>query len=364
VPQGHEKSITQRAARPRPKGLPAAAGGTGPHVRTRDVAARAGVSVATVSRVLNGADSVAPEYRDKVLAAVEALGYRPNRLARNLRRQGAEMIGLVVSDIENPHFAQMVRAAEDEAYRRGYRVLLCNTDESPEKQAAYLEVLAGERVRGVILAPSDPAGREISQLLDLGIPVVAFDRSVRDPRADAVLVQNARAAELATEHLLAMGRERIGFIGGPVTTETGRERTAGYEATMRRHGLTPRVADGAFRIATAASAAATLLDAGPLDGLVVANNLMAIGALETLRARRIAVPEGIALVAFDDPFWADVVQPALTTLAQPIRAMVESAIELLLDRISGARGEPERIVFEFELRVRESSRAGFQGQGG
>ncbi|MEW6637580.1 MAG: LacI family DNA-binding transcriptional regulator, partial [Actinomycetota bacterium] len=149
----------------------------------KDVADRAGVSPATVSRVLNGAATVRPEYRERVLAAIEELGYRPNRLASNLRRRKAETIGVVVSDIENPHFTQMVRAVEDAAYRRGYRVLLCNTDEEPEKQRSYLEVLADERVLGVILSPSDPRGAEISRLLDLGIPVVTFDRTVEDPRA-------------------------------------------------------------------------------------------------------------------------------------------------------------------------------------
>jgi LacI family transcriptional regulator len=336
----------------------------GAHPRILDVASRAGVSTATVSRVLNGVDSVAVDHRERVLAAVDALGYRPNRLARNLRKTRTDMIGVVASDIENPHFAAMVRAAEDEAYRRGYRVLLCNTDESPEKQASYLEILAGERVRGVILVPSDPAGREITHLLDLGIPVVAFDRRVEDPRADAVLGENVGAARIATEHLLQLGRRQLGFMGGPDKTQTARERRSGYELAMRAHDLEPRLADGGFRIGAAATATGTLLDRGPLDGLVVANNLMAIGVLETLRARRIAVPEDVALVAFDDPFWADFVQPALTTLAQPIRRMVESAIRLLLERIDGDRSEPERMVFDFELRVRDSSRTEPRRQGG
>jgi LacI family transcriptional regulator len=132
---------------------------------------------------------------------------------------------------------------------------------------------------------------------------------------------------------------------------------------MRAHVLEPRVADGAFRIAIAASATAKVLDGGPLDGLVIANNLMAIGALEMLRARGLRIPDDIAIVAFDDPFWADIVQPALTTLAQPIRLMVASAIQLLLERMAGDRTEPRRIVFDFELRVRDSWRAEPQAQG-
>jgi DNA-binding LacI/PurR family transcriptional regulator len=274
------------------------------------------------------------------------------------------MIGVVASDIENPHFAEMVRAAEDEAYRRGYRVLLCNTDESPKKEASYLEVLAGERVRGVILAPSDPRSRAVGQLLDLGIPVVAFDRQVDDPRADAVLGQNDRASRMATEHLLQLGRRRIGFVGGPATTQTAREREAGYVATMRANGLEWRAIDGGFRIAPAATATEALLNDVSLDGLIVANNLMAIGVLEVLRARGVKVPDDIALVAFDDPFWADLVAPALTTLAQPIRRMVETAIDLLFARIDGGpHREPQKVLFNFELRVRDSSKGQERIQG-
>src|SRR5215216_6373132 len=139
-------------------------------MRIKDVAERAGVSPATVSRVLNGAASVRAEYRERVLRVIEELGYRPNRLASNLRHQKAEMIGVVISDIENPHFTQMVRAVEDAAFRRGYRILLCNTDENPEKQKAYLQVLAAERVLGILISPSDPAGEEISELIELGDP--------------------------------------------------------------------------------------------------------------------------------------------------------------------------------------------------
>ena len=183
--------------------------------KIKEVAERAGVSPATVSRVLSGTPGVRPASRERVLQAVAELDYRPNRLGRNLRQQNSETLGVVVSDIENPHFTQMVRAVEDAAYGRGFRVLLCNTDEMAEKQRAYLEVLAAERVLGVILAPSDPAGEEIGRLLDLGIPVVAFDRVVGDPRADAVIVDNAEGSRRATEHLIRAGHERIGFVSGP-----------------------------------------------------------------------------------------------------------------------------------------------------
>ncbi len=324
-------------------------------MRLREVAEKAGVSPATVSRVLNGAPSVGAEYREKVLAAIRELGYRPNRLASNLRRQKVGMIGVVVSDIENPHFTQMVRAVEDAAYRKGYRVLLCNTDESAEKQRSYLEVLAAERVLGVVISPSEPASPEISALLDLGIPVVAFDRALTDPRADAVIVDNEAGTWLGTEHLLRAGHERVGFVGGLETIGTSGERLNGYQRAMREAGLEPRVAPGGSRISEGRTATERLLRPGDLTAIIVGNNLMTIGALEALRANAIRVPREISIVAVDDPYWADLVQPPLTTLAQPVRRMAYRSVDLLMERIDGNREQPRRVVFDLELRVRGST---------
>lgn len=323
-------------------------------MKMRDVAERAGVSPATVSRVLNGSETVGEGYREKVFGAIEELGYRPNRLASNLRKQKAEMIGVVVSDIENPHFTQMVRAVEDAAYGGGYRVLLCNTDETPEKQRLYLEMLEAERVLGVIISPSDPSAPEVSDLLDLDIPVVAFDRAMEDGRADAVVADNVGGVRLATEHLAGLGHKRIGFVGGPEKVETGAERLEGYRQAMLASGLDPVWRDGKFRMEDARNATLQLLDADGITALVVANNLMAIGALRALKDRDLKIPRDIALVSVDDPFWAELVDPPLTTLAQPVREMAEAAAGLLFERIDGKRTTPRKLTFPFELRVRGS----------
>lgn len=325
-------------------------------VKIKEVAARAGVSPATVSRVLNGSAGVSAENQAKVRAAVAALGYRPNRVARNLRRRQVEMIGIVITDIANPHFYEMVRVVEARAFRRGYRVLLCNIADSAEKQRAYLDILAAERVRGVILAGIDPHDDEIRQVLDLGIPIVAYDRAVDDPRADAVLVDNFDGGRRATEHLLAAGHERIGFVAGLNSLQIAADRQAGYEAAMRVAGREPRSASGNFRPEGGYRAANILLAApNPVTALVVAGNMMTIGVVEALRGRGVRVPDDVAIVALDDPFWAALVDPPLTALAQPVSRMAERAGDLLFDRIDGMEGPARHVIFTFELRVRASS---------
>lgn len=323
--------------------------------RIREVAERAGVSPATVSRALNGDPRISEQTRAKVLAAARELDYRPNLIARSLRRQETAKIGVVVSDIENPHFTHAVRAIEDHAFPRGYQVLLCNTDETPEKQHEYLEMLASERVRGVILVPADPKDTSIAALLDLGIPVVAFDRVVADERADAVFVDNRDGARRATEHLLRLGRRRVALVGGLVDIQTGHERQRGYEEAIAAAGGEPIIAAGAFRTEPAAWATRQLLaEHADVDAIVAANNLMAIGVLRALREAGRVVPDDVALVAMDNPVWAEMIDPPLTALAQPVRRMATAAAELLLQRITRERTQARHMVFHFDLIVRAS----------
>jgi DNA-binding LacI/PurR family transcriptional regulator len=325
----------------------------------QEVAKRAGVSSATVSRVLNGDTRVSAVNRDRVRQAVAELAYRPNRIARSLRRQQTESIGVVVSDIENPHFTQAVRAIEDTAHAHGFRVLLCNTDETPAKQREYLDVLEAERVLGVILAPADPEDFTISRLIDLNVPIVAFDRSVRDPRADSVTADNTEAVRIATRHLIGLGHARIGFVGGLEHIQTGADRLAGYRQEIETANLTPFETAGNFRLGIAEEATNAFLDQHPdLTALVIANNLMTAGALRALRSRNLRVPGDIAIVAIDDPFWAELVDPPLTTLAQPVRQMATTAVTLLFDRMHDPQSAARHEIFRFELRIRQSCGSG------
>ncbi len=327
----------------------------GGRLRIGDVARLAGVSPATVSRVLTGSQPVSEDTRQRVLEVVSRFDYQPSRLAKNLRQGRAETVGVVVSDIENPHFATMVRAIEDELYRRGKRVLLCNTSEDAAKQASYLDVMAAERVLGVLISPSDPDGAEISRLIDLGIPVVAFDRHVNDPRADAVTADNVEAARIACRLLIGAGHRRIGFVAGRADVQTGDDRMAGYRMEMAANGLEERAAAGGFTVEGGCAATEILLRQEPrITALVVSNNQMTLGAIQCLRERGLAIPGDVAVVAFDDPAWASLIDPPLTTLAQPLRQMAAAAVELLFERMSDGRLQPVRPVFQLELRVRRS----------
>lgn len=322
----------------------------------KQVAERAGVSTATVSRVLRGKTPVEAQKRELVLTAVAELGYRPNLLASNLRRQKTAKIGVVVPDIENPIFSRAIQVFEEIAYNRGFRVLLCNTEDEPVKQQSYLEVLADERVEGILLVPYQSDGPEIAATLDKGIPIVAYDRQVDDPRADAVVQDNFEGARRATELLIELGHQRIGFISGLSELQPGAERLAGYEAAIRQHGLSSYVASGEFRIRRAKDAATELLShPDGLTGLVLGSNLMAIGALRAIRELGVRVPDDLSFVCLGEPWWADLVDPPMTTVAWPVRRMAEAAANLLFERIAGTRTQSRCMVYGFEIRIRRSS---------
>lgn len=325
-------------------------------VGIRDVAHRAGVSPATASRALNGSATVSDELKTRVLEAAAALGYRPNNLARSLRRQRTDTIGVIVSDIANPHHSEAVRVMEDAASHAGWRLILCNSDERVDKQRTYLELLADERVGAVILSAADEAGSGMDALLDLGIPVVAFDRVIDDPRVDAVTCDNEAGVRALTRHLIDLGHRRIAFVGGRPQVATGSGRLAGYRAAMQAAGLRPVVEAADFRADRAEFATRRLLRRRRRPtALVVANNTMAVGALRAVREAGLAVPHDVAIATVDDPVWAELMDPPLTALAQPVRGMAEAAVRLVLERVAGERQDAVRIVLPMELRVRRSS---------
>lgn len=320
-----------------------------------EVARLAVVSPATVSRVLNGDPRVDAGYRERVLTAVDQLNYRPNRLARHLRKQQTATIALVVPDITNPHFTEIIKAVEAETYGAGYHLVVCNTDERADKQATYLDMLAAERVSGAIISPADPSGGEISDLIDHGIPVVAFDREMSDSRADAVVADNVEGARTAASLLIRAGHRDLFLLSGRADVSTGADRLKGFEQAIREAGLELRYTDAAFREDAAYDAVAELLASDRLPtAFVAANNLMTLGTLRALHEARVKIPSDVAIVGIDDPPWSALVDPPLTTVSQPVAEMAHDAISILFERIAGATDSPHRHVHAFDLQLRGS----------
>jgi len=323
----------------------------------KDVAKAAGVSTATVSRVLSNGAHVRPEVRERVMEAVAQLAYRPNLLARSLRSQQTNTIGLIVSDIRNPFFTAISRAVEDTAYEQGFSLVLCNTDENPEKEAIYLNLMHDENVAGVIFSPTRQTAANFTAL-KVTFPTVIVDRSIQDADVDVVLLDNVDAAYRLTTHLIENGYQRIGAICGE-TSSTGRERYAGFEKALRARDLSP-IADHVKyvqpKIEAGYAAALKILDsAQPPAALLATNSLLAAGALQAIRERNLSIPGDIALVTFDETTWASLVQPPLTLIAQPTNEIGKTATELLLQRITDPHRPTRQVILKGQLLVRGSS---------
>ncbi len=320
----------------------------------KDVARQAGVSAATVSRALAGLPSVSEATRQKVLEAVQALDYRPDLAARRLRSRRSTVIGLVVSDIRNTFFTEVSRAVEDLAFSRQLSVILCNTDEDAEREAACLNLMCDENVAGVILSPSQ-------QLLarfrpgDYPFPVVLVDRYERGLPADAVVLDNVDAASRLTRHLVANGHRDMLFLYG-AESATGLQRLAGHRAAMAAYPLPVRAEGVKPRVDRARTAALAALD-GPdrPRALVASSGLILLGILEAVREAGLAVPGDVAVAGFDDMPWTRLVQPGLTVIAQPTYDMGREAMGLLLQRIADPGQAMRQLVLRGELVERGST---------
>jgi LacI family transcriptional regulator, galactose operon repressor len=328
-------------------------------VTIRDVAMAAKVSPATVSRVLNTSENVSADLRERVLAAVQELGYHPNSQARSLRTRATTVLGVIISDITNPFFTSMVRGAEDVASKAGFSVVLANADEDLDKERRYLEVAAAEQMAGVLLSPASSTETRIDVLIERGIPVVTIDRQLKTADIDRVTVNNHRAAKEATLHLVEQGCRRIGFIAGRLSTTTGAGRLAGHKAGLREAGLpfnSELVVSGDFRIDGGREAAQRLLKlADPPDGMFASNNLMTIGAIDALDQAAVRFPDDIALVGFDDMMPSLVLRSTITTIGQPTYEIGQRASELLLRRVLGETFPSKHIVLPATLKIRDSS---------
>jgi LacI family transcriptional regulator len=324
-----------------------------------EVARAAGVSTATVSRVLNNHPQVGSRLKARVLQAIKELDYRPSRVARSLRTRRNRVWALIISDIRTgPFFADLVRGVEDVAHSAGYSLFLCNADEDLAKESAYVELALAENVGGLILTPSSER-TNLSPLVNAQIPVVLADRSLPTEHADTVVVDNVSGAYQAVRHLLAGGFKRIACITGPLRTTTGERRYVGYCKALAEAGQAVdeslvRVAD--FREAGGLRAMRELLDGTDRpDALFVTNHLMAIGALQAIDEAGLSIPGDIAIVSFDDTPWSILLRPPLSAVAQPAYDVGVESARLLLSRLEGYSGVARTVTLSPTLVVRGSS---------
>jgi LacI family transcriptional regulator len=319
-----------------------------------DVARRARVSASTVSHVVNGTRFVSDDSRSRVERAIEALGYRPNGLARSLRRGRSHTLGLVVPDSANPFFAEVGREIEAAAFEAGFSVVLCNTENDRERERLYLNVLARNQVDGVLLV----AAGERSGFLRGALPLVALDREASGTGIDCVIADHRSGGQLATRHLAALGHRRIGHVAGPTRVSSSAARLAGYRDGLRQAGLPfdgALVRHGDFHPESGRAAARELLAlTDPPTAIFAGNDLMAFGVLRAAAEAGRAVPRDLALVGYDDIELARYAVPALTTVAQPKREMAREALRLMARRLGAGRLEPQERLLPVSLEVRQT----------
>ena len=329
-----------------------------------EVAERARVSIATVSNVIRGTKRVSPALQARVNKAIRELDYHPNEIARSLKVKQTRMLGMVLPDITNPFFPEMMRGAEDRAFERGYFLLTANTDEQIARERKIVSALRSYRVDGILLAAAP--GKELSHIrstMQAGIPVVFLDRTVAGIKADAVVLHNVHGGFECVRHLLSIGHTRIGIITGSLDVLTGRERLRGYEKALREARIEidqDLILEGNFREESGYKLGKNLLRIKPRPSAIfVCNGLMTLGALKAFEELGVRCPEDVAIATFDDLVADRSFHPHLTVVAQPGYEMGARAATILMDRIEGKlTKDPSVVRITPTLVIRESTKLG------
>lgn len=326
----------------------------------KDIAKIAGVSLGTVSHVLNNSAGVREPLRQRVLAAVQAASYQPSQLARGLRRVKTNMIGMIIPDITNPFFPAVVRGVEDVAYKRSYRIVLCNTDNDPSKEISYLNELRSYRPAGLLVIPAADSGiaEHLKAVASSGPPVVCIDRRPDGWSGDTVLVANEAGAYSATRHLLRVGHRNLAVITGPMHLTNAAERLRGFKRALgeARVPIAPEfIQEARFDRHSGYEAAKRVLRMLPRPTAIFAcNDLMAFGVLLAAREMNLGCPEELSIVGFDNLDFTEFTAPPLTTVQQPGYQLGATAARLLLERIDGSKQGGRKIVLPTELKIRHS----------
>lgn len=335
----------------------------------RDVARLAGVSVATTSKVLNKKGSVSPKLTQRVLSAMQALDYHPDQVARSLKAGQTQTIGILIPDITNPFFTDVIRGVENEARKHGYSLILTDSNEDPTLERENLNILFARRVDGILLAPTE-ANAAQDHLTRRRSPLVFFDRISPSFCGSAVVTDNLGAAYDATRHLIGLGHERIAIITGQLNLSNGLDRLEGFRKALQQAGLPLRdkyLQRGDFQLESGHSCGMRLMQLdSPPTAIFCCNNQMTLGLMQALGELGIACPSRVSVLGFDDFDWAANFSPRLTTVAQPTLEMGKQAVQMLIRNIKSFKepaktGEEKVVVLKAELRVRDSTAAPCSG---
>ncbi|MBZ5669343.1 MAG: LacI family transcriptional regulator [Acidobacteriia bacterium] len=335
----------------------------------RDVARLAGVSVATTSKVLNKKASVRPKLVKRVVSAMEALDYHPDQVARSLKTRQTQTIGIVIPDVTNPFFTDVIRGVESEARVQGYSLIFCDSNEDPSLEQTNLKMLFSRRVDGVLLAPTE-ANAAQDYLTRRRFPLVFFDRVPPGFSGSAVVTDNLGAAYDATRHLIGLGHERIAIITGRLNLSNGLDRLEGFRKALQQAGLPLRdeyLQRGDFQLESGHSCGLRLLQlAVPPTAIFCCNNQMTLGLMRALGELGVACPGRVSVLGFDDFDWAANFSPRLTTVAQPTLEMGKQAVQMLIRNIKSFKervnsDEEKVVVLKAELRGRDSTAAPYSG---
>ncbi|MBB3193354.1 LacI family DNA-binding transcriptional regulator [Roseateles terrae] len=327
----------------------------------KDVAALAGVSFTTVSHVLNNTRPVSAQARARVLAAVDEIGYLPSAVARSLRRSETKIVGVLVPNVRNPFFAELVVGVEEWCRQAGYSVFLCNSDNDPKHQQSYLRTLLEKRIDGLLLSSAGDTDALATTFRHASVPVVTVDRLVPGARADRVSVNNQVGAMAAVRHLMSLGHRRIGCVSGPAEFEVTQERVAGWRAALQDEGLQPDDAwliESDFSTAGGYEAVKTLLARAPeLTAVFTSNDLMAMGALRAAAESGRSVPQQLSVVGFDGIELGSYIYPAITSVGCSIRDLGREAGRALIERIENPQAPFKDLQLTPQLVLRESTSA-------
>ena len=335
-----------------------------PRPSIQDVARLAGVSLGTVSNVLNNPNMVKPATAEKVSRAIEQLGFVRNDAARQLKAGKSQTLGMIVFDAGNPFFAEMARGAEDHSAERGYSVLLGNSDNKYDREKKYLQLFDEQRVAGVLVSPTNDIYDQITELRSHGTQTVVIDRKADSDRCCSVSVDDFAGGKTAVEHLLSIGRRKIAFVGGPITIQQVADRLAGAMAAVNEFGpaATLSVIESSAQTVIAGrnvgQAIAQRTAADRPDAIFAANDLLAMGIVQAFMFNNeIAIPQDVALIGYDDIDFAEAAVVPLSSIRQPARLIGETAIELVLSEINEPQGHVhQQVTYQPELVVRASTR--------